>query len=100
MSVYLSKAQQSADIGIMIGDPSCWGRGVGGDAWRTVLSWLTDVAQVSTVTGGPLSCNTGMVNIMVNSGVQLARVDPAHALVEGQVADAVYFSKSKYLSTR
>lgn len=96
MSVYFSKAQQSADIGLMIGDPSCWGQGVGGDAWRTVLCWLIDVAQVSAVTGGALRRNTGMVNIMVNSGMQLVRVDPAHALVEGQLEDALYFEKSKY----
>jgi RimJ/RimL family protein N-acetyltransferase len=100
MSVYFSKAQQRADIGLMIGDPSYWGQGVGGDAWRTVLCWLSDVALVSAVTGGTLRCNTGMVNIMVNSGMQLVRVDPAHALVEGQLEDALYFSKSKYRSTR
>ena len=100
MSVYFSKTEQSADIGIMIGDPSCWGQGIGGDAWRTVLHWLIYVAQVSTVTGGALRRNTGMINIMVNSGMQLVRVDPAHALVESQLEDALYFSKSKYLSTR
>jgi RimJ/RimL family protein N-acetyltransferase len=100
MSVYFSRTEQSADIGILIGDPSCWGQGVGGDAWRTVLYWLIDVAQVNNVTGGTLRCNTGMVNIMVNSGMQLVRVDPAHALVEGQLEDALYFSKSKYRSTR
>ena len=99
MSVYFSNAQQSADIGIMIGDSSCWGQGVGGDAWRTELCWLIDVAKVNKVTGGTLRCNTGMVNIMVNSGMQLVRVDPAHALVEGQLEDALYFSKSKYRST-
>ena len=93
MSVYFSKVQQGADIGIMIGDPSCWGQGVGGDAWRTVLCWLIDVAQVNKVTGGTLRCNTGMLNIMVNSGMVLTSAWQEFELIEGQSVDVVYFEK-------
>ena len=54
MSVYVSSAHQTADIGIMVGDKSCWGRGVGGDAWNIILTWLIDVVKIRKVTGGTL----------------------------------------------
>jgi RimJ/RimL family protein N-acetyltransferase len=77
----------------MIGEPSCWGQGVGGDAWRTVLCWLIDVAQVNKVTGGTLRCNTGMVNIMFNAGMYLTSARQKYELIEGQSVDVVYFEK-------
>lgn len=93
MSVYFSKVQQSADIGIMIGDPSCWGQGVGGDAWATVVNWLLDLVLVAKVVSGTLRCNTGMVNIMFNTGMVLTSAWQEYELIEGQSVDVVYFEK-------
>lgn len=93
MSVYFSKVQQSADIGIMIGDPSCWGQGVGGDAWATVIDWLLDVVMVAKVVGGTLRCNTSMVKIMFNSGMYLTSSWQEYELINGQSVDVMYFEK-------
>jgi RimJ/RimL family protein N-acetyltransferase len=95
MRVYFSVPHQVADIGIMIGDKTCWGRGVGGDAWLTLLNWLVDVAGIRKVTGGTLRCNSGMVKIMINSGMKPDGVRIAHNIVDGQAQDALYFSKLK-----
>jgi ribosomal-protein-alanine N-acetyltransferase len=93
MRVHFSAAHQVADIGIMIGDKACWGRGVGGDAWLTLLNWLVDVAGIRKVTGGTLRCNSGMVKIMVNSGMNPDGVRIAQNIVDGQAHDAMFFSK-------
>lgn len=93
MSVYFSSAHQVADIGVMVGERSCWGKGIGGDAWRTVLDWLMDVARVRKVTGGTLRCNAGMVNIMINAGMKPDGVRAGQELVDGKPEDVMYFAK-------
>lgn len=93
MSVYFSSVHETADIGIMIGDKTCWGAGVGSDAWSTVLSFLLDTVKMRKVTGGTLGCNTGMVKIMVNSGMQPDGVRVAQELVDRQAQDILQFSK-------
>lgn len=95
MRVHFFAAHQVADIGIMIGDRTCWGRGVGGDAWHTLLNWLVDVAGIRKVTGGTLRCNSGMVKIMINSGMKPDGVRVAQNIVDGQAQDAMFFSKFK-----
>jgi [ribosomal protein S5]-alanine N-acetyltransferase len=93
MSVYISTAHETADIGIMIGDRTCWRIGVGGDAWKTILNWLIDVVRVRKVTGGTLRCNAGMVNILINSGMHSDGLSIAQELVEGKAQDILYFAK-------
>lgn len=93
MSVYISAAHETADMGIMIGDKTSWGSGVGGDAWATVLSFLLDTVRVRKVTGGALACNKGMVKIMLNSGMKPDGVRVAQELVDRQAQDILHFAK-------
>jgi|SRR3989338_1896038 len=93
MSVYISSAHETADMGIMIGDKACWSSGVGGDAWSTVLSFLLGAVKVRKVTGGTLECNKGMVKIMLKSGMKPDGVRVAQELVGPQVQDILYFAK-------
>jgi RimJ/RimL family protein N-acetyltransferase len=93
MSIYFSAEHETADIGIMIGDIGCWGEGVGGDAWSSVLSFLLDTVEVRKVTGGTLRCNKGMAKIMVNSGMKPDGVRVAQELANHQVQDVLHFAK-------
>jgi len=95
MSVYFLPPHEVADIGIMIGDRDCWGKGIGGDAWTTVLSLLIDVVGIRKVTGGTLSCNKGMLKILAKSGMKPDGVRVRHELVNGQEEDAVLYAKFK-----
>jgi len=93
MSVYFSAEHETADIGIMIGDKSCWGEGVGFDAWSAVLSFLLDVVKIRKVTGGTLECNKGMLKIMLNSGMKGDGTREAQELVNQQPQDVLHFAK-------
>jgi RimJ/RimL family protein N-acetyltransferase len=93
MSVYSSVAHETADIGIMIGDKAYWNSGVGGDAWSTALSFLLAVLKIRKVTGGTLECNTGMVKIMMKSGMKPDGVRIAHELIDHQPHNVLYFAK-------
>jgi RimJ/RimL family protein N-acetyltransferase len=93
LSAYISSAHETADIGIMIGDRTCWGSGVGSDAWSAVMSFLLDSAELRKVTGGAVECNKGMVKIMLKAGMKPDGVRVAQELVNGQVQDILHFAK-------
>lgn len=93
MSVYISVAHETADMGIMIGDKACWGGGAGSDAWCTLLSFLSGVAKIRKITGGALGCNTGMVKIMIKADMQPDGTRVAQELVDGRPQDILHFAK-------
>lgn len=93
MTVYLSIPHETADIGILIGDRSCWGQGVGKDAWSTLVSLLLESNKVRKVTGGTLRCNVGMINVMAKTGMSPDGVRIGQELVEGTPQDILYFAR-------
>jgi ribosomal-protein-alanine N-acetyltransferase len=93
MSVYRSVPHGTADVGIMIGERSCWGGGYGQDAWDTLLGWLLVQPGLRKVTAGALACNVGMVRLMERSGMTLEGVRRGQELVEGSPQDIVLYAR-------
>lgn len=93
MTAYISQIHQTADMGIMIGDRQHWGKGIGKDAWMTLMQALFDQVQLRKVTGGALRCNKAMVNIMINSGMKPDGIRSDHELVDGNPVDILHFAK-------
>jgi ribosomal-protein-alanine N-acetyltransferase len=93
MSAYISSAHETADMGIMIGDKTSWGSGIGCDAWATLLEFLLDTVRVRKVTGGAVASNLGMVKIMRNSGMEPDGVRVAQELVDSQAQDVLHFAR-------
>lgn len=93
MTAYCSKYHQTADIGLLIGDRSCWGKGIGLDAWSTLLDHLLNVCHMRKVTGGTLRSNIGMVKIMERSGMYLEAVRAKQELVDQVPQDALLYAK-------
>ncbi len=93
MTAYISRIHQTADMGIMIGDRQYWGKGVGKDAWTTLMQGLFEQSQLRKITGGTLRCNKAMVNIMVSSGMQPDGIRIAQELVDGNPVDILHFAK-------
>jgi ribosomal-protein-alanine N-acetyltransferase len=93
MTAYVSIPHETVDIGIMIGERSCWSKGIGSDAWSALMSGLLEGGKVRKVTGGTLRCNIGMVNIMLKSGMKPDGVRHSHELVKGVPQDILYYSK-------
>jgi RimJ/RimL family protein N-acetyltransferase len=80
-------------MGILIGDPASWGKGIGKDAWTTLMRHLLTRGDIRKLCGGTLRCNVGMVRIMESSGMKPDGVRVAHELVEGMPQDMLYFAK-------
>ncbi len=90
LTVYRNMQHQTADIGIMVGAPSSWGKGFGLEAFSLVLQWLRTQDGVRKVTAGTLACNVGMVRIMERAGMPWEATRHGQELVDGQAVDVVH----------
>ncbi len=93
ITAYRSQPHRTADMGLLIGDRSCWGKGIGLDAWNTLMDYLLNACHLRKVTGGTLRCNVGMVRIMERSGMQLEAVRAQQELVDQVPQDALYYAR-------
>ena len=91
MTAYVSLPHRTADIGIMVGDQTAWGKGIGQDAWATLMKWLLSHEAIRKVTAGTMCCNHAMVKIMEHSGMVLEAIRPKQELFSGQPIDIVYY---------
>ena len=92
-TVYRDNNHGTADIGLMLGDRRCWGKGYGREAWTALLEALLSEPGLRKVTGGTARLNKGMVKIMEQSGMELEAVRSRQELIEGQPVDLLYFAR-------
>ncbi len=93
MTTHFSIVHETADMGILVGDRTCWGQGIGKDAWSTLMSLLLVSGNVRKVSGGTLRCNVGMVNVMRNTGMIPDGVRSCQELVDGVPQDILHFAR-------
>lgn len=93
MTAYRSIPHGVVDMGIMVGDRSSWGKGVGQEAWGLLMSFLLETCETRKVTGGALSCNQAMVRIMERSQMLADGRRVRQELVDNSAEDIVYFAK-------
>jgi [ribosomal protein S5]-alanine N-acetyltransferase len=95
MNTYVDKNNLIADIGILIGEKSVWGKGYGLEAWMAVCNYLLTDAKIRKITAGALSTNTRMLSIMRHAGMfeECRRI--RHAFFEGDYVDIVHYALFK-----
>lgn len=93
MTAYVSPHQGTADLGILIGERSVWGRGYGQDAWDTLVSHLAVQPGMRKLTCGTLAGNRGMIRIAERSGMHLEGRRAAQELVESEPVDILHFAR-------
>jgi ribosomal-protein-alanine N-acetyltransferase len=93
MTAYYSVPHRTVDVGIMVGRRDAWGKGIGQDAWNTLLAWLLEQACIRKLTAGTMRCNGAMVRLMERSGMSLEAVRPDQELLDGAPQDLVYYGK-------
>ena len=92
MNAYVSAEHALADVGIVLGERSIWGRGYGIEAWLAVCDFLLRTQALRKVSAGALSTNRAMLSIMRRTEMQLDGVRVAHYLVEGNAGDLVHMA--------
>jgi RimJ/RimL family protein N-acetyltransferase len=93
MTAYLAEPHGTADMGILIGERSCWGQGYGLDAWQSLLNWLLRDCGLRKVTAGTLDCNTAMLRLMEKSGMHHEGSRRRQEIVDGVAHDLLYFAR-------
>lgn len=93
MTAYVSTAHGTADLGILIGDRSCWGQGLGLDAWQTLINHLFRQTALRKITAGTLRPNIGMVRIMERAGMHLEGVRVRQEIIDGVPVDALLYAR-------
>jgi ribosomal-protein-alanine N-acetyltransferase len=93
MTAYINRHHKTADIGLLIGEPSYWGKGYGQDAWDTLGDWLLKEVGIRKLTAGTAAGNTAMVRIMERFGMQHEATRYSQELIDDQPHDIVYYAK-------
>jgi ribosomal-protein-alanine N-acetyltransferase len=91
-TVYRTLQHGTADIGLLLGDRSYWGKGYGKEAWMSILNFLSCEMSVRKVTGGALRANHAMIRIMRQSGMVHDGTRIGHEIIDGCPVDLLYFA--------
>ena len=73
MTAYFNEDKTSADLGILIGDKTVWGKGYGSRAWALLMGYLLTDETIKAVTGGCDGENKGMIALFRKVG--MSRLD-------------------------
>lgn len=92
INAYIDQRNKIADMGILIGDSSVKGQGVGLEAWLALMGFLFSTYEIRKITAGTLIINTAMINIMKKSNMQKEATFLKQYLVDGQEVDSVQYA--------
>jgi RimJ/RimL family protein N-acetyltransferase len=81
-----------ADVGIMIGEKSLWGKGYGAEAWQAFCDYLLGNG-IRKVECGCMNINFGMKHICRKTGMNYEGRRFAHFLVGEDTVDMLYFGR-------
>ena len=93
LTAYINPHHGTADIGILMGERSLWGQGLGLEAFTLLADGLAARAGVRKLTCGMLACNHGMVAVARRAGFVQEAVRSGQELVDGEPADLLYFAR-------
>jgi RimJ/RimL family protein N-acetyltransferase len=93
LTIHCNVNHETADVGIMLGDKSYWGKGYAKQAWCLVIDLLSDVINVRKVTAGTLACNLPMVALMKSSGMKADGARSDQELVDNIPVGIEYYAR-------
>lgn len=93
MTAYAIVQHGTVDVGIMLGERSAWGTGIGEEAWTALVEWLLAQPGVRKVTAGTLAVNQAMIRLAEKSGMALEGRRLRQEICEGEAVDVLYFGK-------
>ena len=89
----INEQHMTADLGILIGEKSVWGKGYGGEAFKLLSNYLLEEAKLRKLTCGTLACNHGMLKVIRNAGFSPDGVRKDQELIYGSPIDVHYFAR-------
>lgn len=92
MTAYIDRENSVADVGILIGDKSQWGRGFGSEAWQAFCDTLL-VTGIRKIEAGCMSANKSMMSIARKTGMVLEGRRTEHFFFEGELCDMCLWAR-------
>lgn len=93
LTAYVDKHNNTANMGILIGEQSAWGRGYGIEAWQCVMHWLFEQIKVRKIECGTMLDNRAMRRIAHKSKMVVEGVQPQHFLLDGKPHDLLLYGR-------
>lgn len=86
-----------ADVGMLIGDTRCWGKGLGYEAWAAACAWLLspDGGKIRKLEAGCMKSNDAMLRIIRKNGFIQEGERLNHFVTNGGPISAVLFGRHK-----
>lgn len=91
INAYVDINNNTADVGIIIGDRKKWGQGYGLEAWSGVLKFLFMERGIRKITAGTLEINKAMRNIALKSGMKEEGRSLRQEIFNNEEVDIVYY---------
>ena len=85
-----------AEVGIMIGEKGCWGKGYGTEAIGLVLKYAFNELCLNKLTAAMYSENVGAFKSFVNNGFRKVGVFRKHVLFKGRYIDMIAVERSRF----
>jgi ribosomal-protein-alanine N-acetyltransferase len=92
ITAQIDRPNSVADVGILIGDKSAWGKGYGTEAWTAFCNQLF-TAGIRKIEAGAMSTNVGMIKIFTKSGMTFEGFRDNHFICGDEVAHMVLWGK-------
>lgn len=92
ISAYIDEPNSIADVGILIGDKSIWGKGYGTEAWIAFCDHLF-LHKIRKIEAGAMNINSRMINIFRKSGMHFEAFRENHFLYDGEPVHMVLWGK-------
>ena len=83
------------DVGVLIGDRTCWGRGYATDAVRIACAYAFDILSLRKLTGGTPMSNAAMIRCFERLGFKEEGRLRSQLLMRGEYEDHVLFGLLK-----
>jgi RimJ/RimL family protein N-acetyltransferase len=82
-------AHRLADVGVLIGDKGCWGKGYATDAIGLVVKFAFQELNLHKLTAGYYKANEGSAKAFSKNGFIVEGIRARHRLCEGSYMDTV-----------
>lgn len=92
ITAYRQIHHDTADIGILLGDRTVWGQGIGTECYVLLINYMFNTYNIRKITAGTLRTNVAMLNIFKKIGMELEAVKKKHEIVDGIAVDILYFA--------
>lgn len=94
ITAHIDRPNGIANVGILVGEKSEWGKGYGLEAWLAVCNWLFDQG-IRKIEMGCHYKNRAMRKLAEKSGMTLEAVRHDHFIVDGEPQHLMLYAKMR-----